>query len=99
MNMMHRRKPLSNMFCRLKCIEKRCSIIETSFITGTRKNQTWSKVDLPKGRTAIGSKLVFKLKSNENGGVERYKARLVHKAFPEYMDEISASVARSPVCC
>jgi len=36
---------------------------------------------LPTGRKAIGSKLVFRIKHNTDGSIERYKARLVAKGF------------------
>jgi len=42
-------------------------------------NQTWEIVLLPKNKIAIGCKLVFKIKYNVDGTVERYKARLVAK--------------------
>ncbi|CAA7027431.1 unnamed protein product [Microthlaspi erraticum] len=40
-------------------------------------NHTWDIVDLPPGKTAIGSKWVYKLKFNTYGSLERHKARLV----------------------
>ncbi|CAA7059556.1 unnamed protein product [Microthlaspi erraticum] len=40
-------------------------------------NHTWDIVDLPPGKTAIGSKWVYKLKFNSDGSLERHKARLV----------------------
>lgn len=61
-------------------------------------NKTWSKVELPQGRKAIGSKWVFKLKCNERGEIERYKARLVAQGFTQIYgtdyDEVFAPVAR-----
>lgn len=42
-------------------------------------NNTWSLVELPKGKRAIHSKWVFKTKTNNEGQVIRFKARLVVK--------------------
>lgn len=42
-------------------------------------NDTWSLVELPKGKKAIGSKWVFALKRNKYGQVEKFKSRLVAK--------------------
>eukprot|EP00253_Pinus_taeda_P018728 PITA_18728 len=43
------------------------------------KNKAWDLVELPAGRKPIGSKWVFKKKTNAEGKVEKYKARLVAK--------------------
>ena len=45
------------------------------------KNNTWSLVPLPPGRTPIGYKWVFKVKENPNGSIQKCKARLVAKGF------------------
>nr|GEU69810.1 ribonuclease H-like domain-containing protein [Tanacetum cinerariifolium] len=42
---------------------------------------TWDLVELPKGRKAIGSKWVWKIKYKSDGEIERYNARLVAKGF------------------
>lgn len=42
-------------------------------------NNTLTLTDLPKGRKAIKSKWVFKIKKNHNGEISRCKARLVVK--------------------
>eukprot|EP00253_Pinus_taeda_P030930 PITA_30930 len=47
------------------------------------KNEAWDLVELLAGRKPIGSKWVFKKKTNAEGKVEKYKARLVAK---EQMD-------------
>ena len=46
-----------------------------------KKNDTWDVVPLPAGRKAIGCKWVFKVKENQDGEIDRYKARLVAKDF------------------
>eukprot|EP00253_Pinus_taeda_P006511 PITA_06511 len=47
------------------------------------KNEAWDSVEFPTGRKPIGSKCVFKKKTNAEGKVEEYRARLVAKRlFP-----------------
>ena len=41
------------------------------------ENETWELTDLPEGKTKIGCKWVFKVKYDKDGGVERFKRRLV----------------------
>jgi len=57
-------------------------------IFALESNQTWETVLLPKNKTVIGCKWVFKIKYNVDGIVERYKARLVVKGYrqTEYTD-------------
>ncbi|KAJ0470826.1 putative RNA-directed DNA polymerase [Helianthus annuus] len=50
-------------------------------LSALHENNTWSIVDLPKGRKPVGCKWVFRVKYKSNGEVERYKARLVAKGF------------------
>lgn len=45
------------------------------------RNNTWTLVNLPPGRRAIGCKWVFRLKENPDGSINKYKARLVAKGF------------------
>ena len=45
--------------------------------------QVWDLVELPKGRKPIWSKWVFKIKTNEDGNIERYKARLVAQGYTQ----------------
>ena len=50
-------------------------------IDSLKKHQVWDLVELPPGRKAIGSKWIFKLKTDADGKIERYKARLVAQGF------------------
>jgi len=52
-------------------------------ISALKSNQTWETVLLPKNKTAMGCKWVFKIKYNVDGIVERYKARLVAKGYTQ----------------
>jgi len=45
------------------------------------KNEAWDLVVLRVGRKPIGSTWVFKKKTNAEGQVEKYKARLIAKGY------------------
>ena len=45
------------------------------------ENKVWNLVDLPGDRLAIENKWIFKKKTDANGNVTVYKARLVAKSF------------------
>ena len=59
--------------------EKKWKEVMDSEIKSIEKNKTWELTNLTKGQKTIGVKWVFKTKLNENGGVDKYKARLVAK--------------------
>ncbi|CAI7744707.1 unnamed protein product [Closterium sp. NIES-53] len=54
-----------------------------SELKSIEENGTWELVELPKGRKAITSKWLFKIKSDGDGKIERYKSRLVAKGYQQ----------------
>ena len=49
-----------------------------------KKNDNWELSTLPNGKKAVGHvKWVFKIKRNEKGELERYKARFVAKGYSQ----------------
>ncbi|KAL5551289.1 hypothetical protein UlMin_001465 [Ulmus minor] len=45
------------------------------------ENKTWSLVNLPTDRKAVGNRWVFKVKRNFDGTISKYKAKLFAKGF------------------
>lgn len=52
-------------------------------IRALEQNGTWTLEELPKGKRAIDSKWIYKIKYQLNGEIERYKVRLVAKGFTQ----------------
>jgi hypothetical protein len=50
------------------------------------KIDTWDLVSLPPGKSVVGYRLVYKIKTNSDGFIERYKARLVAKGYSQQYD-------------
>ena len=48
-----------------------------------QKNNTWTLVQLPKGKRTVGYKWVFSIKHKIDGLIKRYKARLVAKGYTQ----------------
>jgi hypothetical protein len=67
-------------------------------IQAIQKNNTWELLTLPPKKKTIGVKWVYKIKRTADGGVDRYKARLVAKDYKEKYgidyEEVFALVAR-----
>ena len=51
------------------------------------KNGTFELKELPPGKNTVGCKWVFKVKKNQDGSIERYKARLVAQGFSQRLHE------------
>jgi hypothetical protein len=70
----------------------------TEELQALEKTHTWDLVDLPRGKSAIDCKWVYKIKTKSDGTFERYKAYLVVKGYAqEYeinYEETFAPVAR-----
>ncbi|CAI7778088.1 unnamed protein product, partial [Closterium sp. NIES-54] len=54
-----------------------------SELKSIEENDTWELVELPEGHKAITSKWLFKIKSDADGKIERYKSRLVAKGYQQ----------------
>ena len=48
------------------------------------ETEVWTLVDLPNDRKAIENKLIFKKKTDADGNITVYKARLVEKVFNKF---------------
>ena len=46
-------------------------------------NDVWDLVPLPEGRKMVGSKWVYKVKTGQDGEIQRYKARLVAQGYTQ----------------
>lgn len=52
-------------------------------IDSLKENETWEMVNLPEGRKAIPCKWIYKIKTNPDGSIDKYKARLVIKGYSQ----------------
>ena len=62
------------------------------------KNNTWQLVDRPQDKKVIGLKWVYRIKYNEDGSIQKYKAHLVDKWYSQQsgidFDDTFAPIAR-----
>lgn len=65
-------------------------------VDASEKNDTWTLVDLPHDKKAIGCKWVYKIKLKSDGSIERYKACLVAKGYNQ-VEGVDFSDNYSPV--
>lgn len=54
-----------------------------SEINSLNENKTWDLVNLPDGRKALPCKWIYKLKTNPDGSIDKFKARLVLKGYSQ----------------
>ncbi|CAI7816768.1 unnamed protein product [Closterium sp. NIES-53] len=54
-----------------------------SELKSIEENGTWELVELPEGRNAITSKWLFRIKSDADSKIERYRSRLVAKGYQQ----------------
>ena len=47
------------------------------------QNEVWDLVEVPEGFKKVGCKLVFKIKRDSTGNIERHNARLAAKGFTQ----------------
>ena len=67
------------------------------------KNFTWDLVTFPPGKSVVGCKWIYKIKTRFDGSIKHYKTRLIAKSFiQEYRidyEETFALVARISFVC
>ena len=64
----------------------------------------WELVPRPRGANIVGCRWVFKVKTNADGGVERYKARLVAQGFRQkegidYQEVFAPTIGHESIRC
>jgi hypothetical protein len=52
-------------------------------LSALHKTNTWDLVPLPPGKSVVSCCLVYKIKTNSYGSIERYKVRLVAKEYSQ----------------
>ena len=52
-------------------------------LSALHKTDTWDLVPLPPSKSVVGCRWVYKIKTNFDGSIERYKARLFAKGYSQ----------------
>ena len=62
------------------------------------KNHIWDLVTLPLGKSVVGCKWIYKIKTHSDGSIEHYKTHLVTKGVTQEY-EIDYEETFTPVAC
>ena len=74
--------PIPHSFSEAKDDKEWCEAVDKEF-GAMEDTNTWSITSLPTGKKAIGCKMLYSLKFNADGTLERRKVRLVAKGFTQ----------------
>ncbi|KAK0597380.1 hypothetical protein LWI29_024681 [Acer saccharum] len=78
--------------------EKKMRSAMNQEIDAIERNKTWELTELPKGKSVLGVKWVYKTKLHSNGEVDKNKERLVVKGYKQKLD-IDYEEIFAPVTC